>query len=157
MGLLRSKKLSAKLTVNVESPDARSSAKSLKSRLYSCFPIKSRRCKAGARLPPQQHEGANDPLKSKAQSKGFDRSCLNPLYTEDCVLEDEQHHGHLSQVPERLQSQVPDQTMLTPEPLQNRAERFHEAEQAVSEHAQQVQNSKMPNTNTDAVVLQHDA
>ena len=111
MGLLRSKNFSAKLTVDVESPDVRSSAKSLKSRLFLCFPTKSRSCKAGARLPPQQHEGANDPLNSKAQNKGLDRSCFNPLCTEDCVLEDEQHPDHLSQVPERLQSQVPDQTI----------------------------------------------
>ena len=32
--------------------------------------------------------------------------------------------------------------MLTPKPLQNQAERLHEAEQAVSEHAQQVQKIK---------------
>ena len=114
---------------NTEKSDARSRVQSMKSRLFSCLPIKAR--SSYAEVGPPQQEGSVDivPKKPQTQSTGFGKSCLNPLYAEDPATE--QHPGQLSYFSERT-AQPPDQPTLTPRPSQSQANKVREAEEAVS-------------------------
>ena len=144
MRLFRSKKLAAaKKPINTESVDVRSSVQSLKSRLFSCIPIKARSSKADV-SPPQQQERASDllPIKSQAQNEGFGKSCHfdNPLYTQDPATE--QPPRHLNHLPERLSAELPDQPVLMPQPVQNQAEKLHEAEEVIMQSQRQLKSHK---------------